>query len=118
MNIPLLLTIIINPLSKLKVGIINGLILNNLYSYRVTSYYSTKDPVVEKDVQASKGIFSFKTGVELSKAITQHMMINCSPFINVKLWPDPGARPGDIVIDDRGLTFGLKIGLEYRFFKE
>lgn len=96
MNIPLLVTIIINPLGKVKVGITNGFILNNLYSYRVTSYYSTKDPVVEKDVQVSDQLLAF---------------YQCEVVARSR-------RPGEIVIDDRGLTFGLKIGLEYRFFKE
>jgi hypothetical protein len=46
-------------------------------------------------------------------------MINFLPFINIKLSPDPpGGRPDDKNLDDRGVSFGLKIGIEYLFFDD
>jgi len=115
LNFPLLVYFRNNSEKLSNVNPYIGIIVSKAINYDMVSYYLNTPPVYNNDIYMHQTLgFTFRIGVNVSKPICQHIVLNTAIFSDFKLVTNSVSRShGFGELPDSGITFGLKIGVDY-----
>ncbi len=118
LDVPFLVSVQLNRGAKEGIGLLGGLVLNELVRYEQTFYYADK-PLLEKNVSVSAAPgLSLRLGCVFSIQAYKHWQLNIVPFSDFKMvMNDIAESPrGDVEsVPDNRMTPGFKAGMVYQF---
>jgi hypothetical protein len=115
-NFPVLVYYAVYSSRKYKTAILGGVVFNRVIGYDITSYYSNRDPIIEKNIEINnqKTGVSVRLGIGISRYINQHLLITLSPFTDLKIETEQVEyRPNYHSLPSYRLSHGLKLGIGY-----
>lgn len=115
-NFPLTVNFINVDKKKLfYVNFLSGLVFNKLIKYNIISFFNNKSPLYEKDLEIeSKLGLTLRLGTNISKTVSNSIILNVIPFFDLKLISNNDDQYLDYksTPDDWG-SIGISIGIEF-----
>lgn len=113
LNFPLLVFFNINSGKLMNVDPYVGIIANKVINNEVVKYYIDTPPFREEDIARTRNLgFTFRVGVNVSKTISEHIILNVAPFADFKFVTN-GLHTAYYELPDSRVSIGFKIGFEY-----